>query len=255
MKWKTFLLTAAVLAAVLVTPAFAADYTFDAPIAGAFGKPTSDETIYVGTENANVDRSKNTALIPPAFGSPTSYLPSSGELLTPNLASGRGGTVISGSTSSGTVVYPSVTLPSVILPATRFTDVTRDLYYSAGHLGTLKIPAIGLTVKVYQGTDNTTLAKGAGHYEETSIWDGNVSIAAHNRGVTNHFGKIHTLDIGDTITLTTRLGTRTYRVQSVRKILATDLSVLDASSENKITLTTCVMDQPAYRWCVVGMAA
>ncbi len=248
MKWNTILLTAAVLVAVLITPAFAAEYTFDGPSAGDFGKPTSDETIYVGTESVNVDRSKNTALIPPVFGSPTSYLHGSGELLTPNLASGS-------STSSGTVFYPSITLPSITLPATRFTDVTRDLYYSAGRLGTLKIPAIGLTVKVYQGTDNSTLAKGAGHYEETSIWDGNVAIAAHNRGVTNHFGKIHTLDSGDTITLTTRLGTRTYRVQTVRKILATELSVLDASGEDKITLTTCVMNQPAYRWCVVGTAA
>ena len=253
MNWKVFCLSAAMMAAFFVMPALAVDYTIDAPTAGAFAAPTSDETIYVGTESVNVDRSKGTALIPPKFGSPTSYVLNSGELLTPNLVNGSGG-FVTGGTMTGILVYPSVTLPSVNVPATKFTDVTSSLYYSSGNLATLNIPAIGLSVKVYQGTDSATLAKGAGHYEETSIWDGNVAIAAHNRGVNNHFGKIHTLSIGDTMTLTTKLGKRTYKVQSVSKILATDLSVLDASSENTITLTTCVMDQPAYRWCVVGKA-
>lgn len=45
-----------------------------------------------------------------------------------------------------------------------------------------------------------------------SYWDGSVGIAGHNRGVTNHFGKIHTLKTGDQITYTTQLGTRTYEV-------------------------------------------
>ena len=60
--------------------------------------------------------------------------------------------------------------------------MTGDLYYSGGHLGTLKIPAIGLSTKVYQGTGSSVLAKGAGHFLDTSIWAGNVCIAGHNRG-------------------------------------------------------------------------
>ena len=128
--------------------------------------------------------------------------------------------------------------------------MTSDLYYSNGSLGTLKIPAVGLTVKVVQGTDSKALAKGAGHFTSTSIWDGNVALAGHNRGVTNHFGKIHTLDTGDTITLTTRLGTRTYSVTSVMKVGETDNSMLAATSENCITLFTCVRDERDYRWCV-----
>ena len=117
-------------------------------------------------------------------------------------------------------------------------------------LGTLRIPAIGLSVKVYQGTDSATLAKGAGHFEDTSIWDGNVAFAAHNRGVNNHFGKIHTLALEDEITLTTKLGTRTYEVVSVSKVGETDRSGLAATTENRITLYTCVRDQRDYRWCV-----
>lgn len=66
----------------------------------------------------------------------------------------------------------------------------------------------------------------------------------------NHFGKIHTLEAGDTITLTTLLGTMTYSVSSVTKVAVTDTSGLSATSHNQITLYTCVENQPNYRWCV-----
>lgn len=48
----------------------------------------------------------------------------------------------------------------------------------------------------------------------------------------------------------TKLGERSYEVYSVAKIGADDTSVLNDSAENIITLVTCVMNQPDYRWCV-----
>ena len=62
------------------------------------------------------------------------------------------------------------------------------------------------------------MTKGVGHFTDTSIWNGNVCLAAHNRGTNSYFGKIHTLSIGDSITLTTKEGTRTYSVTSVEKV-------------------------------------
>ena len=56
--------------------------------------------------------------------------------------------------------------------------------------------------------------------------------------------------MGDSVKLTTKLGIRTYEVYSVEKIANDDLSVLHDSGENIITLVTCVMNQPSYRWCV-----
>ncbi len=233
-----------------------------------FGRPTSDDTIYEW-EDPNVDRSKNTALIPPGFGTPTSYLPNSGEYLTPNLVPGAlsGGLVNQagsvGNPNGGTSVdagsgypAPSTGVDSSGFPTvsggtstggqtTAFTDVTSGLYYSNGSLGTLKIPSIGLTVGVYEGTDSAPLLKGAGHFEGTSIWNGNVPIAGHNRGVRNDFGKIHKLNPGDIITFTTKLGTRTYAVSSVTKVDVTDTSGLSATADNCITLYTCVENQPA----------
>ena len=252
MKLRVFLLTA-MICTLCVGQASALEYTMDAPEDHLFGRPTSDDTIYEW-EDPNVDRSKNTALIPPGFGSPTSYLPGSGTALTPNLVPGAldGGLV----SQTGAVNYPLIDggTSSSVSESTGFTEVTSDLYYGNGSLGTLKIPAIGLTVKVYEGTGSSTLAKGAGHFEDTSLWDGNCCIAGHNGGVRNDFGKLHTLEIGDTITWTTKLGTRTYEVVSVEKVLETDTSGTTSTSDNRLTLYTCVKNQWAYRWCVTAVA-
>ena len=287
MKLKTLFLTTA-LCALCVVQASALEYKMDAPDDYLFGRPTSDDTIYE-EDDPNVDRSKNTALIPPAFGSATSYLPGSGEPLTPNLIPGAlsGGLRQNqgsrpnpaqrfgrekeeqGSDRSfrrqgetewselcddaGNADYPAVDAGSMGnggTQATQFTAVTNDLYYRDGSLGTLQIPALDLSVKIYEGTGSAALRKGAGHFETTSIWDGNVCLAGHNRGVANHFGKIHTLCVGDVIQLTTKLGTRTYAVTSVEKVLETDTSGTSATSDHRITLYTCVRDERDYRWCV-----
>ena len=238
------------LCALCVGQASALEYTMEAPDDYLFGRPTSDDTIYEW-EDPNVDRSKNTALIPPGFGTPTSYLPGSGDPLTPNLIPGAldGGGLVS---QTGSVNYPVIDTENGGSSGqdVGYTAVTSDLYYSGGYLASLKIPSIGVNVKVYEGTGTTPLAKGAGHFTDTSIWDGNVCIAAHNRGAHAQFGKIHTLSAGDRVTLTTKLGTRTYEVTSVSKILETDTSGLTATTGNQITLYTCVANQPAYRWMV-----
>lgn len=234
------------------TPALAMEvHETDAP-AGDFGKPTSVPPVQIigGANPYITDVSKNAALIPPAFGSPSADVPCTGEPLTPDLAGGAiTPTYPSG---GGSVSYPTTSTPAI--PATAYTAITSDLYYIGGHLGTLSIPTLGLTVKVYEGTDSDALRKGAGHFNGTSIWDGNVAIAGHNRGVNNHFGQIHTLDVGDRMTLTTKLGTRSYTVCSVRKVSVSDSTVLDATAENTVTLITCVRNQPEYRWCVQAKA-
>jgi len=255
MKWKTLLTAAALMTAIIVTPAHAMDYTFGSPPAGDFGSPTSDDTVYE-QDDPNEDRSKDTALIPPGFGTPTSYLPGSGDPLTPNLLPGA---LDGGGLTPGTDGDP-LTPPAPDgtgggdTPGTAFTELTPDLYYSDGSLGTLKIPSIGLTVKIYEGTGDAPLLKGAGHFTGTTAWDGNYCLAGHNRGVRNDFGKIHTLRSGAVITLTTPMGTRSYAVASVSKVSYTDTSMLGATAGNCITLFTCVENQPVYRWCVRAVA-
>ena len=250
---KRQIAAACALAAVLSQSAWAADYTFYGPEQGLFARPTSDDTIYVDKPEVNVDRSKNTALIPPAFGSAISYLPGSGTALTPNLTPGGSG-IVSGGGTSNVVTPPTISgntnTGNTGNPGSSFTLVTPDLYYAGGYIGSLKIPSIGVDVKIYQGTDDAALRYGVGHFENTSIWEGNVAIAGHNRGVNSYFGEIHTLKPGATIQLTTKIGTRQYQVDGVAKIAAIDVSVLSARENDIITLITCVRDQPEYRWCV-----
>ena len=52
---------------------------------------------------------------------------------------------------------------------------------------------------------------------------------------------------GDTITYTTMYGTRTYSVTLVKTISNTDWSYLQATSDNRSTLTTCLADHPESR--------
>ena len=150
-KYLATLLAACCMLAAFSMPASALEYHFDGPDAGLFGRPTSDDTIYVTMDKpVNTDRSKNAAYIPPAFGSPTSYTLNAGELLTPNLVSGSVAGTISG--TGGVTVLPPSTSSSTAGGNTgsytpvKYTAVTKDLYYSGGYLGTLKIPTLGLSV-------------------------------------------------------------------------------------------------------------
>lgn len=266
--------------------ALAADYTVQPPSAGIFGKPTSVTAVVAADKvnQAELDKSKNSSLIPPLFGSPTSNLRGSGEPLTPNLAANymdaqtkiptvgiltapnTAGVTVSTNTPPQTGTAPNVITAQgngIYIPGTikndnqyyyeeeAFTKVTSSMYYAGGHLGTLKIPSLNVSVKIYEGTTNTVLAKGAGHFKDTSIWNGNVCLAAHNRGTNAYFGRIHELDYGDKITLTTKKGTRTYKVYNIEKISVSDTSNLQGTSDNIITLITCVKNQADYyRWCV-----
>ena len=255
------------MTAALAAPAYALEYSIDAPDDYDFGRNTSIDVIHTADGGAmrNEDVSKNAALIPPVFGSESMNALHTGEYLTPNLAPGgipASGAVIGGSAatvvtpgSTSGVVTPGSTVNggSGYQPAVLFTDVTSELYYINGSLGKIEIPTLGLSVRIYQGTDSKTLAKGVGHFEDTSIWEGNVCLAAHNRGANSYFGQIHTLNIGDKITLTTKLGTRTYKVTDVSKVSETDRSGLADASENLLTLYTCVRNQRDQRWCVTAV--
>ena len=257
-KILTFALAVSMMAS-LAASASALEYSIDAPNDYDFGKDTSIEVIHTADGGAmrNEDVSKNAALIPPAFGSESMNALHTGEYLTPNLAPRTlptAGAVISG---SGDVVTPGSTVSggNGYQPSVLFTDVTSELYYKNGSIGKIEIPTLGLSVRICQGTDSKTLAKGIGHFEDTSIWEGNVCLAAHNRGANSYFGQIHTLNIGDKITLTTKLGTRTYHVTDVSKVSETDRSGLADSGENMLTLYTCVRNQRDQRWCVTAVEA
>lgn len=249
------------LSAIANTPVTAATYDFGGAESGTFAKSTSAESaIVIGgptDESSNIDRSKDTAGNPPSFGSSTSI---SDDTISNNADYGIP-VVLNFSDGNGTPYYPEssanvdIPVPNVSYSSneTQFSNkftLPDGLFYADGSIGTLNIPKLNVTGKVYEDESLENLSKGIGHFKFTSCWDGNVGFAAHNRGITVTFGKIHTLKNGDKIIYTTKLGTRTYEVYSVSQISDTDISKLQRTTENIVTLITCVNDIPSLRWCV-----
>lgn len=119
-------------------------------------------------------------------------------------------------------------------------------------IGTLQIPKINVNAEIMEGTSNEVLASYIGHFENTSIWDGNVALASHNRGnnVVHYFQDINQLVEGDEIIYTTKVGERRYQVFITKEISNTDWSITEETTENIITLMTCITGQPDLRYCV-----
>ena len=69
----------------------------------------------------------------------------------------------------------------------------------------------------------------------------------------NFFEHLKELQLGDIILYHTSLGTKEYKVMQSIIIQDTDWSYLEPSNENKITLITCVENEPEYRRCIQGI--
>ena len=115
-------------------------------------------------------------------------------------------------------------------------------------LGVVEIDKINYKGLVYEGTSLDTLAKGVGHFEISAYFEGNVCLAAHNYNQV--WGKLYTLQTGDTITYNSFLGTKDYQVCSIKEIEETDWTMLEDTDDNRITLITCVYNKPNLRLCV-----
>lgn len=115
----------------------------------------------------------------------------------------------------------------------------------------IKIPVLGLDAPISQGTSNEELRRTVGHFEETDRWDGNVALAAHNRGYKcNFFQEIRKLKDGDTIVYSTDKGQRQYKVVLNKVIKETDWTYIQNTKDNRLTLITCEMNKREYRRCV-----
>jgi LPXTG-site transpeptidase (sortase) family protein len=136
-----------------------------------------------------------------------------------------------------------------MITETTFTDAS-TLKRSDGSIGALIIPKLNINMKVYEGTGSASMAKGVGHFPDSSGWNGNISLCGHNRGAKYTIGGIRNLKQGDIIKYTTTLGTRTYKVTFVGTIANDDWSYVERTADNKITLITCLANQPSVRMCV-----
>jgi sortase A len=111
----------------------------------------------------------------------------------------------------------------------------------------LRIPRIHLDVAVLEGTSELTLNRGVGHIEETAMpgTNGNSGIAGHRDGF---FRGLKDIGVSDAIELETLQGKQIYKVERTWIVNPEDVSVLDPTPAQSITLVTC------YPFYFVGSA-
>lgn len=118
----------------------------------------------------------------------------------------------------------------------------------------IEIPNIDLVAPISEGTSQEVMLEYVGHFENTSTWDGNIGLAAHNRGYPiNYFSRLKELRVGDEITYKTELEIKTYRVEIIEIIEDSNWSYLERTEDNRITLITCVENKPSQRLCIQGI--
>ena len=118
----------------------------------------------------------------------------------------------------------------------------------------LEIPAINLKALIAEGTSKETMDEYVGHFEETVKQNGNIGLAAHNRGYkVNYFHDLKKLKEGDEIIYKYKEFEKRYVVKTLKIISDEDWSWLENTEDNRITLITCVENEPSYRRLVQGI--
>jgi sortase A len=102
----------------------------------------------------------------------------------------------------------------------------------------LDAPSVRLSATVLEGSDDGTLARGAGHIEDTAFpgQPGNVGIAGH-RDTT--FRAVRDLHVGDPLELTTSDRIYRYSITKAFIVEPEDVYVLDPGDRPMLTLVTC----------------
>ena len=115
----------------------------------------------------------------------------------------------------------------------------------------LEIEEIKLKADIVEGTSKEILEDKIGHFTETQTENGNIGLAAHNRGYkVNYFENLKKLKQGDKIKYIHNQYQQTYIVEENIIIKDTDWEKLENTEEDKLTLITCVENEPEYRRCV-----
>ena len=120
-------------------------------------------------------------------------------------------------------------------------------------IGHLKIDSINLNAPIKDGTDMSTLKTAIGHFKETAYFNGNICFAAHNRGYNqNFFERLNEVKEGDRIEYITKYTTQIYYVTEIKEVEETDLSVLNPTEQDQVTMITCIKNQKEKRLCVIA---
>lgn len=241
-KFFPLALTLAAMLSAMAVSAQAADYSFETDGTPEYYPSSSYEDVYGSRYNYGGKNVVDYQIPKLEYGQlSTTQTGVMEKIMLPGLqgisASGSG--IYGISSGGGTVEIPGFLQGgSTATPATpAFTELTQDFLLSNGAVGKISIPAIGVkNYYLWEGETTASMKKGLGHFTSTSVWNGNVAVCGHNRGAKYVIGSIKDLDVGDKITYTTSMGTRTYLVETVTKISSSDWSYLSSTTDNRMTL-------------------
>lgn len=130
------------------------------------------------------------------------------------------------------------------VPARRIAFLARGLRRDlrpGRAIGRIRIPRIGATFVVVEGTDGATLRKGPGHYPATPLpgLPGTVAIAGHRTTYLAPFRKIDRLRPGDAIGVEMPYARFTYVVERSVIVPPTELSVTRPVGYDRLVLSAC----------------
>ena len=119
----------------------------------------------------------------------------------------------------------------------------------------IDIPKIGVDAAVVQGVGVADLEEGPGHYPDSPLpgQAGNAAIAGHRTTYGAPFYRLNELSPGDVIYVTTQDSPTPWKyvVMSETSVSPDDVSVLDPTPDNRLTLTTCTPRFTAEKRLVV----
>ena len=142
------------------------------------------------------------------------------------------------------VVQPGKPKPK---PKPQRDDVSRDakrfrLSSDDGDaIARLRVPRLGISIVVINGTDAGDLRRGPGRHRETFMpGEGElVYVAGHRTTYGAPFSDIDRLEAGDTISVELPYGSVEYRVTRHRIVDDNDLSVLESHDREELVLQAC----------------
>lgn len=138
---------------------------------------------------------------------------------------------------------PTTSPPTTVAAVTTTTGAPLPPPPTGSAVAIIDIPRIGMDAAVVQGVGVSDLQKGPGHYPNTPMpgQSGNAAIAGHRTTYGAPFYRLNELQPGDTIYVTTKDGARPwqYQVTFSKSVSPEDVSVLNPTNDNRLTLTTC----------------
>ncbi len=105
-------------------------------------------------------------------------------------------------------------------------------------LGILSLPTLGQMMPIIEGTRDSDLKKGVGHFTK-SVMPGqkdNCVVSAHRD---TYFSRLGDLEKGDKVVVQTARGSFTYKVDRIRIVGKNDRTVIVPTAHGVLTLSTC----------------